>query len=59
MSAAAAAELVQGGYDSRSGAARMPAALQSSPQTEAQREFVRAFVAQVHTAASRSRQGDG
>ena len=39
--------LVQGAYDTRAGAARMPVALQSSPQTMGQRTFVRDFTDQV------------
>jgi alanine transaminase len=37
-------ELIQTGYDTRAGAKVMPEALQHSPQTESQREFVRMFV---------------
>ena len=37
-------DLIQGGYDSRAGADRMPEALSRSPQTEEQRDFVRQFV---------------
>jgi len=37
-------DLIQGGYDSRAGADRMPEALSRSPQTEEQRDFVRRFV---------------
>ena len=39
-------DLVQAGYDSRLGAKDMPDALSRSPQTESQRQFVRAFVEQ-------------
>lgn len=38
---------VQRGYDSRAGADSMPAALRASPQTEAQRQFVRAYARDV------------
>ena len=36
--------LIQAGYDTREGADQMPPALSQSPQTESQRQFVRAFV---------------
>ena len=41
---------VQAGYDSRVGAGAMAAALKRSPQTEEQRQFVRAFVRAVRAA---------
>lgn len=37
-------DLVQAGYDTRLGASEMPLALSRSPQTQTQRQFVRAFV---------------
>jgi hypothetical protein len=42
--ASAILDLVQAGYDTRAGAEAMPNGLRKSPQTESQREFVRAFV---------------
>ena len=48
--------LVQAAYDTRAGAALMPAPLQQSPQTEGQRRFVREFVSAVReTASSKSK----
>jgi hypothetical protein len=41
---------IQLGYDARSGAESMHDGLKRSPQTEAQRHFVREFVRAVHTA---------
>ena len=40
-------EVVQRGYDSRAGASALPAALKRSPQTDAQRDFVRRFARDV------------
>lgn len=41
---------VQQGYDTRRGASTMPAGLKKSPQTEAQRQFVKSFVRAVRAA---------
>ena len=47
LSAQAVLDSVQAGYDSRTGASAMPGALKRSPQTDAQRQFVRSFVGEV------------
>ena len=41
---------VQSAYDSRKGATDMPGQLKRSPQTERQRQYVRAFVSSVRAA---------
>jgi hypothetical protein len=46
VEAAAILDLVQAGYDTRLGAAKMPFGLSKSPQTDSQRQFVREFVRQ-------------
>ena len=47
--------LVQSAYDTRAGAALMPAPLQQSPQTEGQRRFVRDFVRAVRETETSSK----
>lgn len=50
LSAQAVLDSVQAGYDSRTGASAMPGALKRSPQTDAQRLFVRSFVREARAA---------
>lgn len=51
LDADAVLRAVQAGYDTRTGAGNMPAALKKSPQTEQQRRFVKSFVSSVRSAA--------
>jgi len=47
LSGDAVLSAVQAAYDTRSGASAMPGALKRSPQTEAQRQYVKSFVSSV------------
>ena len=43
-------QCVQTAYDTRAGASAMPGALKRSPQTDAQRQYVKSFVNSVRAA---------